>query len=162
MGRRLRALRRIVEPGGADGLWNRWLSPYWEARITGVPQPLDDGEKQAMVLWVTAFRAQLPAVIDLVLQARPSTLDHFAFYRLKQSGIASTNGIEVGRLLRGLMSNLQAIAWDTGEVMDVAQEAMSHGAEPADILAVAQDMVRLGCTGGDELQRLASGGVAGA
>ncbi len=86
-----------------------------------------------MVLWVTAFRAQLPAVIELVLRARPSTLDHFAFYRLKQSGIASTNGIEVGRLLRGLMSNLQAIAWDTGEVMDVAKEAMSHGAEPTDI-----------------------------
>ncbi len=39
---------RFAESGsqeGADGLWSRWLSACWEARITGVPQPLDDGEK---------------------------------------------------------------------------------------------------------------------
>ena len=147
-----------LSPPGAEGLWSHWLSDYWDARITGVPQPLDDTEKQAMVLWVVALRAHLPAAIDLVLKAPPSTIDHYAFYRLKQSGIAATSGGEVGRLLRGLMASLQTISWDTGEVMDIAREALTHGAVLADMLAVAEDMVRLGCAGGDELRRLASEG----
>ncbi len=147
-----------LSPAGAEGLWNRWLSDYWDARITGVPRPLDDSERQAMVLWVVALGAHLPAAIDLVLKAPPSTIDHLALYRLKQSGITATNGSEVGRLLRGLMANLQAISWDSGEVMDIAREALIHGAKPTDMLAVAEDMVRLGCARGDELRRLASGG----
>lgn len=147
-----------LSPAGVDSLWSSWLSAYWDARITGVPQPLHDREKQAIVLWVVALEAHLPVAIDLVLRAPPSTIDQYAFYRLKQSGIAATNGGDVGRLLRGLMANLKTISWDTGEVMDIARDALSHGAEPADMLAVAEDMVKLDCAGGEELRRLASGG----
>jgi hypothetical protein len=60
-------------------------------------------------------------------------------------------------LLRGLLANVHAISWDSGEVMEIAKEALNHGAMPADMLAVAEDMVRLGCVGADELRRLAGG-----
>src|SRR5262245_56720081 len=78
---------RLTESLGIDGvnaIWNRWLSDYWQSRIRGVPQPLADTERQAMVSWVCAFKPQFATAVDLVLAAAPASVDHFTFYRLER------------------------------------------------------------------------------
>ena len=147
-----------VSAEGAEALWTRWLSDYWTARITGVPRPLEDVEKGAMVGWVPALRPQFAEAVDRVLEAPPETLDHFTFYRLRKSGVPKSNGRDTGRLLRGLMANLNTMLYDSDEVLELATLALGHGAEPNDLLAVADDMARLGCHGAEQLRSLATGG----
>ena len=127
--------------------------------MTGVPQPLDEAEKQAMVLWLCPLTRQFPAPVDLVLAAAPKTLDHYVFHRLHQSGVAESNGPEVARLLRGVMATLDTVLYDGGEVLELVTIALNNGAAPSDVLAVADDMMRLGCAGAEHLRRLAGGGA---
>ncbi len=149
---------RSVESLGTDGardLWNRWVAAYWDARLIGVPRPLADVERQAMVRWIRAFQAQFAGAVDRVLAAPPISLDHMTFYSLGRCDIADTHGPELGRLLRGLMTNLTEVRHDTGEVFALATAALNHGAAHADMLIVAGEMVRLACDGGEQLQQLA-------
>jgi hypothetical protein len=145
---------------GIDALWKGWLSDYWHSRIRGVPQPLSDVERQAMVTWVCPFKRQFETAIDLVLAAAPDSLDHFSFYRLEQCRLTETDAVQFGRLLRGLMMSLTAVRHDTGELLGLAVDALNHGAERTDILAVAAEMVRLGIAGGVQLRDLAGGNPA--
>ena len=154
---------RVTESLGIDGvnsLWNRWVSDYWNSRIRGVPQPLADIERQALVRWVCGFKPQFATAIDLVLAAAPVSLDHFTFYKLEQCGLAETDALQFGRLLRGLVSSLNEVRHDTGELFGVAVAALNHGADRADIVAVAGEMVRLGIGDGLRLRDMAGGGPA--
>jgi hypothetical protein len=146
---------RYIESINADGimsLWNRWLSEYWSARITGVPRPLEDTETQAMVGWLIPLVPVLALAVERTLAAPPRSLDHFVFYRLSESGMARSHGAEVGRLLRGIMTRLTEILYDSGEVLALSMEALNHGADPRDLLSVSDDMVRMGIAGAEELR----------
>jgi hypothetical protein len=137
---------------GVDALWMRWLSDYWGERITGVPQPLDEQEKGAMVTWLAGLVPRLTEAIDRILAAPPTTLDHLVFYRLHDAEVGRRNGLEIGRLLRGLLPLLNAVTHDFGEVADLANQAADHGAEHADLLVIANEMARLGCPGAAQLR----------
>jgi hypothetical protein len=152
---------RYIESLSAEGtqaLWDRWLSDYWSTRITGVPRPLEDVEKQAMVTWVCALRSQLASAVGRVIDAPPETLDRYVFHHLGQSGIAESHSGETGRLLKGLMAHLNSVSYDTGEVLELATQALVHGADPNDLVAVADEMIRLGITGAEQLRNLATTG----
>jgi hypothetical protein len=154
-----REFGRSVESLSGDGardLWSRWVAVYWDARLLGMPQPLVDVERQAMVAWLCAFQAEFTSAVERVLAALPGSLDHYTFYSLGRCGVADAHGPELGRLLRGLMANLREVRHDTGEVFDLATAALNHGAARADMLAVAGDMVRLTCEGGEQLRALAT------
>jgi hypothetical protein len=154
-----REFGRSVESFSADGardLWNRWVAAYWDARVLGVPQPLADVERQAMVRWLCAFQVLFTSVVERVLAVLPTSLDHHAFYSLGQCGVSDAHGPELGRLLRRLMANLTDVRHDTGEVLALAKSALDGGAARADMLAVAADMVRLACEGGVQLRELAT------
>jgi hypothetical protein len=140
---------------GAGDLWNRWVAAYWDARLLGVPHPLADVERQAMVRWLCAFKAQFANAVERLLRALPESLDHRAFYSLARCGVADAHGAELGRLLRSLMANLTELRHDTGEVFALAWAALNHGAARADMLVVAGEMVRLACDGGEQLRQLA-------
>lgn len=141
---------------GIDALWSRWLDDYWQDRLTGVPHPLDEVEKQTLVTWVPALASKVDRVVDRIVQSPPSSLDHFTFHRLRKSGIAKRHGPEIGRLLRGLLVGLAKVGFDTGEVAELATEAADHGASREDLLAIADDMARLGCAGAAALRARAS------
>jgi len=152
---------RITESltvGGATTLWNSWVSDYWNSRVRGVPQPLTDVERQAMVTWVCAFKTEFAAAVTLVLAAPPVSLDHFTFYRLEQCRLAETHAVQLGRLLRGLAVTLNEVRYDTGELLELAISALDHGADRADMLAIAGEMLRLRCGDGVRLRSLAGGG----
>ena len=120
---------------GVEALWERWLSDYWRARITGVPRQREESERQPMVAWLGPLAPRLALAIDRVISA-PSTLDAFTFYRLRESGIAMTAGEEIGGFLRRLLPNLTAVTHDFGEVSELANQAADHGAVRADLLAI--------------------------
>jgi hypothetical protein len=145
---------------GADALWERWVSDYWAARLTGVPQPLADGERMQMITWVWSFRGHLAEATRHVLEAPPVTLNHYTFHHLRHVGMAESNGFQTGRLLRGLLHAAGEIEYDTGELLEFSTAAFRNGAEPGDLLAVAEDMARLRCHGAEALRELVSAGIA--
>lgn len=144
---------------GADALWNRWVRAYWDDRITGVPQPLDEGERQAMVCWILPFRAHSPEVVARIVAALPQRIDHFTFYRLDQSGLATSHAAEMGRLLRAVLHSVEGVDYDTGELLSLATSAFEGGAAREDLLVVADDMARLGIAGADQLRAMIDGGT---
>jgi hypothetical protein len=133
-------------------VWELWLREYWHSRLTSVPHVLDERERQAMVLWVRGLRRVLPEAIAKVLAAPPTVLEATAFHQISQSRLAETEGPAIGTLLRGLLSRLNAVRWDHGEVAVLAFDALEHGASAEDIASVAEHMVRLNCRDADELR----------
>jgi hypothetical protein len=80
------------------------------------------------------------------------------FYHLDQSELGASNGAEIGRLLRGLLQAVQAVDYDTGEVLKLATAAFEGGAAHADLLIVADQMARLGVGGAEQLRTLVAHG----
>lgn len=151
-----------VSAEGSEAIWVRWLACYWRARITGVPRPLADTEREAMVGWMCSLKGNLQDVLQLLVDAPPSTLGHFTLYRLNQCGLAESHGVAIGRLFADLLPHVSEIRHDTGELFDLAASAYSSGADRADMLRIAAEMLRLGLDDGERLQRMANelpGGV---
>jgi len=135
-------------------LWDRWVATYWDDRITGVPQALDDKERQAMITWILPFRDRAPQVVGRIAMAPPQRVDHYTFYRLEQSELTTSHAAEIGQLLRRLLQAAEAVDYDTGELLALATAALEGGATKEDLLAVAGDMARLGIQGADQLKAL--------
>jgi hypothetical protein len=146
---------RYAESLSAEGrqeLWVRWVATYWDDRITGVPQPLSDKERQAMVSWIMPFRHHAAELVGRIAIAPPQQIDHYTFYRLKRSGLAVSHANEMGKLLRYLLHAAQAIDHDNGQLLTLATDALKSGATKDDLLAVASEMARLGVQGAGRLK----------
>jgi len=141
-----------LPPARADTVWNGWVRSYWDARLTGVPRPLDDEERETMIAWAVPFRTRLSEMIQRFENAPPSKINHFRFYHLRHAGLAAFAGVQTGKLLRVLLGAAQTVEWDTGEVHDLALTALSNGGTRDDLLSVANDMARLGCSGAESVR----------
>jgi hypothetical protein len=153
--------RRFFRRPSGSSLPSGFVLGYWQARTTGVPRPLADGEREAMVGWVCPLKGHLQDVLRFLASAPPNTLDHFTLYRLKECGLAESHGVAIGRLLAELLPHLTEIRRDTGELFDLAASALSGGADRADVRRIAAEMLRLGLVDGERLRRLADEGPAG-
>lgn len=63
-----------------------------------------------MVQWPIALKDVLDELVNTFeeVNATPSTLEHFALYRLHESHLAASNGATTGRYLRVLLSRAQS------------------------------------------------------
>ena len=48
--------------------WNRWLKPYWQNRLDGVPKPLESDEIKRMMDWLPLLKGVFPEAVDLAIQ----------------------------------------------------------------------------------------------
>ena len=48
--------------------WNRWLKPYWQDRLDGVPKPLESDEIKRMMDWLPHLKGVFPEAVDLAIQ----------------------------------------------------------------------------------------------
>ena len=152
---------RYAESLSAEGrrdLWAGWVSTYWDDRITGVPQILNTGERQAMASWILPFQDHASELVDRIATAPPERVDHSTFYRLNQSELPASHADAIGRLLRRLLHAVQAVDYDTGELLALATAALEGGAKKEDLLAVAEEMARLGIQGAEELKTMVEAG----
>ena len=112
-----------------------------------------------MVSWIPPFRTHAPEVVARIVAALPQRIDHFTFYRLEQSGLATSHAVEMGRLLRAVLHGVEGVDYDTGELLSLATSACEGGAAKEDLLALADDMARLGIAGADQLRTMIEGGT---
>ena len=55
--------------------WNRWLKPYWQDRLDGVPKPLESDEIKRMMDWLPHLKGVFPEAVDLAIQMPQSESD---------------------------------------------------------------------------------------
>jgi hypothetical protein len=148
-----------LTPDAAAQLWHRWLRLFCHQRGLGVPRPLEEREKDAMVQWPIGLTEVLEDVVKTIdeVNATPSTLDHYSLHRLHESHLAASNGATIGRYLRVLLSRAKLLTHACDEVFDIATEALVNGASKEDILAVAEHLARLGCEHATQLRDNANG-----
>ena len=48
--------------------WNRWLKPYWQDRLDGVPKPLESDEIKRMMDWLPHLKGVFPEAAELAIQ----------------------------------------------------------------------------------------------
>ena len=48
--------------------WNRWLKPYWQDRLDGVPKPLESDEIKRMMDWLPRLKGVFPEAVELAIQ----------------------------------------------------------------------------------------------
>ncbi len=142
LGRELRALSAEA----ATLAWERWMADYWRDRLTGVPRPLGDGERRAMLEWAFGLRPVLPAVVDL-LEAMPVSLSGhtMVFYELREVRLARTDPQPVARLLRHVLANATQLQWVCGDVEALVGELIEVHADRVMLLDICEAMARLGC-----------------
>lgn len=148
-----------LQAEGAAQLWRRWLRGYVQQRGLGVPRPLEDREKDAMVEWVIPLKTVLDEVVSAFERtaATPATIQHFTLHRLDESHLAQSHGVLIGRFLRVLLDRARSLSYACDEAWDVAIEALTNGATREDILRVAENMARLGCPNATQLRERANG-----
>ena len=98
--------------------WGRWLKRYWENRLQGVPAPLEPGEVETMLGWLTALTAVFPVAVGLAIRMPHVPLQHG--YGLidglsKSDSLVQKNPREVGKLLIYLgQSDSPGLVWGNG------------------------------------------------
>ena len=110
-------LRRMDETRQREW-WGRWLKRYWENRLQGVPAPLEPGEVETMLGWLTALTAVFPDAVALAVRMPQVPLQHG--YGLidglsKSDSLVQKNPREVGKLLIYLgQSDSPGLVWGNG------------------------------------------------
>jgi len=155
-GRNLEAL----SAEGSTTVWQRWLSGYWDARITGVPRPLVDVEREAMFGWICPLKDHLATVTAHLMATPTKVLDHFTLHRLRQCEIAKSHGRAIAELLSRLLPHVTELRYDTGELFDLASTALAHGADRTHVRQIANEMLRLGCRDAELLRERAENAQA--
>ena len=63
---------RDQDPELIAAQWHRWMHDYWEARIGGLPRPLDNTEASALADWAILLDDDFPSAVDLARQSGAS------------------------------------------------------------------------------------------
>jgi len=140
----------------AGDLWDRWVADYWSKRLLGIPRPLSEDEKGAMIAWLLPFRGRTDQVVERIMSAATADFDEFIFYQLQQSGLARDHGAAMARVLRHLLEGMQRATIACSYFFDIASTALANGADRADVRNIADSMGRFGCERAKELRQMAN------
>lgn len=101
--------------------WQRWLKPYWENRLQGVPAALEPGEVEHMLDWLPHLTAIFPEAVNLAIRMPKTPLQHCSvIYELRKSELSQQYPEAVAQLLIHLgESESPGYMWDEGrELVD--------------------------------------------
>ncbi len=139
-------------------LWSRWIDVYWAQRVTGVPLPLSQDEKEEMVLWALALEPVFPAVVERICATPAPPLQQTRlYYELVEKDFAEKHPKALTRLLQHLLANADESFLHCTEVEQLVRGLVDSGAPAADILVVCEHLAQLGCPKASELRDLLDG-----
>lgn len=141
IGQRLDAL----DAAAAEEQWNRWIDGYWDRRNQGIPVPLSDEEKAAMISWATGLSPVFPAVVERICELPASTSEHSSIYDgLLQSRAVSDHPSATARLLSHVLRSTQQPFYYFDEVVKLLRSAAGAGAPRNVLVDACEQLARLG------------------
>ena len=108
----IRSTRRLLhqqDPQTRSDQWRRWMYPYWQRRLRGVPQPLTSNEASALSDWATLLDDDYPTAVGLILQ-HPTPLQQDSLLPVELLRASRGTGPFVGLLNRHAEDTAQLIA----------------------------------------------------
>ena len=135
-----------LSPEAKEAAWERSIRAYWTERLTGVPRPLSDEEKQWMVQWARRLGPVFPQAVEKVC-AVPVVLDRsrLIFYDLRTSDLVTLHPTPTARLVHHILRNLPELLYECGFVDEVVRRLLETGADRSALLSICEEMARLGC-----------------
>ena len=96
--------------------WQRWLKPYWNNRLQGVPADLEADEVKHMLGWLPHLTAVFPEAVDLAVQMPPIPLQSYGVvHELEEGDLWQSHPEGVAKLLVYWGEcDLQEEAWFSG------------------------------------------------
>ena len=139
--------------------WDRWIWRYWTERLTGVPRPLSDAEKQRMVTWAERLGPMYPNAVELVC-ATPVSLEktRLIFYDFQKSDLVTLYPTPTARLIEHILRHLFELPYECGFVDKAVRRLLEAGADKPILLSICEHMARLGCRSASELRIAVAGG----
>lgn len=127
-------------------LWGKWIKPYWDRRILGIPAPLSPGEAGAMVNWALELESVFPSVVEKIVSGPTPSLERGIFYyRLSQEEIVKKHPEDVARLLAYLLSGTGSPFYRCSEVKGVFNQIVAVGLPEQKLKPLKEQLIRLGC-----------------
>ena len=106
---RVTQLLQGVDPQPRAEQWHRWMRPYWQRRLRGLPQHLTSSEASALADWVTLLDDDYPTAVDLVLE-HPTSLQQDSLLPTQLLRASTGSGPFVNLLNRYPEATAQLIA----------------------------------------------------
>ena len=97
-----RVKRHLVDMDDArqEELWQRWLKPYWENRLNGIPSPLESEEINHILAWLPHLNKLFPEAVDLAIQMPYGSLERNSIvHKLNESDLWQDYPEAVAKLL---------------------------------------------------------------
>ncbi|MFI9561174.1 SIR2 family protein [Nonomuraea endophytica] len=124
--------------------WQRWMRPYWQNRIDGVPRQMTTDEASAMAAWVMHLTSSISEGVNLAT-AHPAGL------RSRGGVLRNMNNERVDRapdafakLIAHLLRDTEPPFYGCDSLHDIVTRLRGR-ADPADIDAIIEGALRLGC-----------------
>lgn len=92
-------LRQMQQPAKQQ-LWDDWLHSYWQARLQGIPVPLDEAEIRKMLDWLPLLGDAFPDAVALAVSRPAIRIEHsHVLYELCKSELVKRFPTETAELL---------------------------------------------------------------
>lgn len=151
-----RVFAQQLEITPADQLksvWERWLRPYVESRIRGVPLPMSPGESQEMLNWglhldpvFAEFAALFSKTTVTIKYSGPF------IHGLAKSALPMEAPEAVAELLSVVLQNEVVYDWD--DVGKIVRVLIESRAPRKKLISICDQLARLGCLSARELHGL--------
>lgn len=134
---------RTMDSEVVEGHWNRWIQPYWSARLQSVPRRLNFREASAMATWAIYLGQSRSAGVELALQCPAGLLEHSSLLPDLNKGLIERDPDAVAALLAHLLTNTELPYYGFG-LADVVQQLRSRNASESSLAQISEHAFRLG------------------
>lgn len=129
--------------------WQRWMRPYWQSRLKGIPRSMTIEEASAMAGWVVHLTDSLEEGVDLAV-AHPVTLtQHPDVLHAINVEQASEAPALYARLIAHLMQGAQPPCWGCNVELRRLLPSLNKGGDSDDINTIVEQAIRLGYIGAE-------------
>jgi len=144
---------RAMEAADRREAWRHWIAKYWRQRNEGSPRALREREAKELVPWALEMEEDFEEAVELACAGPRAGAPESIFYpRFREGGHASRHPAAAARLLAHVLAGEDRPFWECDEASEIAMAAARSGqADPNDLRAILDQLLRLQCPGADSL-----------
>jgi Domain of unknown function (DUF4020)/SIR2-like domain len=132
--------------GAVEQHWRDWMRQYWDDRLASIPKQLSFEEASAMASWVVYLTDSFEEGANLASSKSAGITEHSRILHELTNDRIAGEPVPAAKLLAHLLRGTDQPFYGCHELQRITQ-ALDNRAEPADLTAIREQALRLGCTG---------------
>ncbi len=145
---------RAMPAADRQEAWRRWIAKYWKQRNAGMPKPLQPREAKELMPWALEMDEAFDEAVTLACAGPRAGAPASIFYsRFAERGAAERHPAAAARLLAHVLAGEDRPFWECDDASEVAMAAARSGqADPIELRAILDELLRLRCPGSNALR----------